>query len=122
MDAYMILYTNIKPLVRHDLIHNFRLGFSPDPWCILTPALCIACQAFPDIHSDRRVNAHTGYDCLAPGQTRKLINDIPARRFYGLCDLRLVSRIDYTHSDPVSYTHLRAHETRHDLVCRLLLA
>src|SRR5450759_814079 len=29
-----------------------------------------------------------------------------------------------THSPgqhPVSYTHLRAHETRHDLVCRLLL-
>src|SRR5450756_2973385 len=25
------------------------------------------------------------------------------------------------HSPPVSYTHLRAHETRHDLVCRLLL-
>src|SRR5450756_2646507 len=25
------------------------------------------------------------------------------------------------HTDPVSYTHLRAHETRHDLVCRLLL-
>ena len=24
-------------------------------------------------------------------------------------------------SDAVSYTHLRAHETRHDLVCRLLL-
>src|SRR5450759_5811039 len=24
-------------------------------------------------------------------------------------------------SMPVSYTHLRAHETRHDLVCRLLL-
>src|SRR5665648_1170720 len=23
-------------------------------------------------------------------------------------------------SSPVSYTHLRAHETRHDLVCRLL--
>src|SRR5450756_159836 len=26
-----------------------------------------------------------------------------------------------TSSTPVSYTHLRAHETRHDLVCRLLL-
>src|SRR5450756_713545 len=26
-----------------------------------------------------------------------------------------------TRFDPVSYTHLRAHETRHDLVCRLLL-
>src|SRR5450759_4016671 len=24
-------------------------------------------------------------------------------------------------SYPVSYTHLRAHETRHDIVCRLLL-
>src|SRR5450756_1230740 len=27
----------------------------------------------------------------------------------------------WTHLVPVSYTHLRAHETRHDLVCRLLL-
>src|SRR5450756_3044831 len=26
-----------------------------------------------------------------------------------------------TVTDAVSYTHLRAHETRHDLVCRLLL-
>src|SRR5450759_3295170 len=26
-----------------------------------------------------------------------------------------------SHLMPVSYTHLRAHETRHDLVCRLLL-
>src|SRR5450756_3214176 len=26
-----------------------------------------------------------------------------------------------TPADPVSYTHLRAHETRHDIVCRLLL-
>ena len=25
------------------------------------------------------------------------------------------------YAEPVSYTHLRAHETRHDLVCRLLL-
>ena len=28
---------------------------------------------------------------------------------------------DAAHIVPVSYTHLRAHETRHDLVCRLLL-
>ena len=27
----------------------------------------------------------------------------------------------YLNGEPVSYTHLRAHETRHDLVCRLLL-
>src|SRR5450759_180949 len=29
------------------------------------------------------------------------------------------SRVLYHSGDPVSYTHLRAHETRHDLVCRL---
>src|SRR5450756_2987745 len=28
---------------------------------------------------------------------------------------------DFQYPWPVSYTHLRAHETRHDLVCRLLL-
>src|SRR5450759_5868502 len=28
---------------------------------------------------------------------------------------------DVAEVDPVSYTHLRAHETRHDIVCRLLL-
>src|SRR5450759_5437538 len=32
----------------------------------------------------------------------------------------LATRHDPRHL-PVSYTHLRAHETRHDLVCRLLL-
>src|SRR5450756_3108350 len=30
-------------------------------------------------------------------------------------------QIDLHTREPVSYTHLRAHETRHDLVCRLLL-
>src|SRR5665648_337002 len=35
---------------------------------------------------------------------------------------RLVSEAQRIHlAHPVSYTHLRAHETRHDLVCRLLL-
>src|SRR5450756_2952674 len=29
--------------------------------------------------------------------------------------------VDLVVVGPVSYTHLRAHETRHDLVCRLLL-
>ena len=29
--------------------------------------------------------------------------------------------LGHTHYGAVSYTHLRAHETRHDLVCRLLL-
>src|SRR5450756_2921496 len=32
-----------------------------------------------------------------------------------------ISRSHAKAPDAVSYTHLRAHETRHDLVCRLLL-
>src|SRR5450756_782562 len=32
-----------------------------------------------------------------------------------------VSTVGLIKTLPVSYTHLRAHETRHDLVCRLLL-
>src|SRR5450756_517862 len=32
-----------------------------------------------------------------------------------------VSSSNVSCQKPVSYTHLRAHETRHDLVCRLLL-
>src|SRR5450756_2803017 len=32
-----------------------------------------------------------------------------------------ISSFDSSCSGTVSYTHLRAHETRHDLVCRLLL-
>src|SRR5450759_5656100 len=31
------------------------------------------------------------------------------------------TQVPSTNLGPVSYTHLRAHETRHDLVCRLLL-
>src|SRR5659263_784853 len=43
-----------------------------------------------------------------------------------ICDAapNLSGSWNYDHArsiDPVSYTHLRAHETRHDLVCRLLL-
>src|SRR5450756_189407 len=34
---------------------------------------------------------------------------------------RLVSALLRKMLETVSYTHLRAHETRHDLVCRLLL-
>src|SRR5450756_443038 len=37
-------------------------------------------------------------------------------------DERFGDTAEIIHADfPVSYTHLRAHETRHDLVCRLLL-
>src|SRR5450759_3496172 len=42
--------------------------------------------------------------------------DVPSGRLVGLLGPSGSGK-----STPVSYTHLRAHETRHDLVCRLLL-
>src|SRR5450756_3189928 len=51
-----------------------------------------------------------------------------ARRIYGVLERQFRRYFDIaikqrgqTGANPVSYTHLRAHETRHDLVCRLLL-
>src|SRR5450759_5531013 len=43
----------------------------------------------------------------------------PWRLFFGR--LLLTDRLWNCSVETVSYTHLRAHETRHDLVCRLLL-
>ena len=46
-------------------------------------------------------------------------------KFYAALDAAELRRPDFTVLThwhwAVSYTHLRAHETRHDLVCRLLL-
>src|SRR5450759_6022396 len=51
-----------------------------------------------------------------------LIRDILPVMFMSVLPLLalLYARVAYR-IDAVSYTHLRAHETRHDLVCRLLL-
>src|SRR5450756_825975 len=52
----------------------------------------------------------------------------PLGRLMGLGDWRMIVALltsffakENVIATPVSYTHLRAHETRHDLVCRLLL-
>src|SRR5450756_736165 len=41
---------------------------------------------------------------------------------HGMMTLSFMGKIvtDWAYPGAVSYTHLRAHETRHDLVCRLL--
>src|SRR5450756_1997153 len=49
-------------------------------------------------------------------EDRKQLMDISRR--VKKCGARILRGGAYK---PVSYTHLRAHETRHDLVCRLLL-
>src|SRR5450756_2755298 len=52
------------------------------------------------------------------GPLLKQSSDITMTGLNPDCSLPLVGSSD---AYPVSYTHLRAHETRHDLVCRLLL-
>src|SRR5665648_718306 len=41
-----------------------------------------------------------------------------ADHIFGLDDIRSFNWLRKSPMDAVSYTHLRAHETRHDLVCR----
>src|SRR5665648_705461 len=49
-----------------------------------------------------------------------LPQDIPDSIEVNVSELKLGENITFGDIIPVSYTHLRAHETRHDLVCRLL--
>src|SRR5665648_1189120 len=75
----------------------------------------------------------TGAPTVAPSGTMLIIdaaeqrmNRTPTAIAFPLYDF-IVSRLRCLNTGtrrqgdaPVSYTHLRAHETRHDLVCRLL--
>ena len=51
----------------------------------------------------------------------KLTFHVDPRQKRNLLSVGLFRKRTLIISYPVSYTHLRAHETRHDLVCRLLL-
>ena len=53
------------------------------------------------------------------GLTPEQIETPQTAQEYYLDSLSAILRANI--GQPVSYTHLRAHETRHDLVCRLLL-
>src|SRR5678810_772602 len=48
-------------------------------------------------------------------------SDVYKRQVYGCCELELRCSNSDPNAAPVSYTHLRAHETGRNLVCRLLL-
>src|SRR5450759_2630857 len=70
------------------------------------------------------IEAETGKQCLTEAETRKpdlIVLDLGLPDMDGvdvIKELRTWSFVPVI--IPVSYTHLRAHETRHDLVCRLL--
>ena len=65
-------------------------------------------------------NRATGSLCRRLGVEDGLILDPPLFEFF-LKDDALGDPLINENHIPVSYTHLRAHETREDLVCRLLL-
>src|SRR5450759_620575 len=61
-------------------------------------------------------------DCLCRRRVRDDWRDVLVFVFWSFSDNTLVPPLlNITLIVSVSYTHLRAHETRHDLVCRLLL-
>ena len=78
-----------------DKIHEVDLKETMETSYIDYAMSVIASRALPDVR-----------DGLKPVQRRVL---------YSMVEL------NNGPDKPVSYTHLRAHETRHDLVCRLLL-
>src|SRR5450759_5154457 len=53
--------------------------------------------------------------------TEKCVEIADSCTLCGKCDYQCYFVNEMRPSKAVSYTHLRAHETRHDLVCRLLL-
>src|SRR5659263_730491 len=82
---------------------------NPSAWdCSIWRCLCISQS--PAGRADTEYLARDEASILVLfGQVQTSINSL---------DRRWIERWS---SIPVSYTHLRAHETRHDLVCRLLL-
>ena len=66
---------------------------------------------FAAIRDGRWQDAQIGLDAMAPGPLHS----------YARAELYTAKGSSRVEMEPVSYTHLRAHETRGNLVCRLLL-
>ena len=65
-----------------------------------------------------------GISCTGANLEEDVFLLVAQSKYESIEDWRSLSSKDDTElldRKPVSYTHLRAHETRHDLVCRLLL-
>src|SRR5665648_1093473 len=83
---------------------------------------------FPPTFSLRRIassKAWASYGLIIEGTPSRMrvfvIGSIRTSDVSGTCLRQTTKCTNIPSSIAVSYTHLRAHETRHDLVCRLLL-
>src|SRR5450759_5565302 len=104
-----------------------RIWFTPTGVCTRNVGIPVSWQIGPlsstAISTLERMISSACEDCVA-GVSWLAASDIAARTSGGrLVDVWVISsnRLPARNSilRPVSYTHLRAHETRHDLVCRL---
>src|SRR5450756_3220567 len=101
----------------------------PDPVAELSisaraPAMVFAIQATPAVMTGKRWSWGAYSQADAPGRPGPVEVSCGALTYISpiipLSVLALSSEQASGHvRGPVSYTHLRAHETRHDLVCRL---
>src|SRR5450756_2664686 len=87
-----------------------------DRWSCGHPAR-VACASVYSAFSTRTVHSYRGSWFPTPWSGRPLVT----HWLSGSPSIAVERRTSSTWKPPVSYTHLRAHETRHDLVCRLLL-
>src|SRR5450756_1836105 len=74
----------------------------PVPFTAIAPLTCLA-------------------SCFGPEKKRMPMEVWPPAISFARADFSVQRTWGGQFSSSVSYTHLRAHETRHDLVCRLLL-
>ena len=101
----------------------FASANAAHPQALLQAGLAQECQGFAGnqlMLTARRSPDNDGLDWLALLSTPRLrlATSTPGCDPSGDYTWQLFARIE---ARSVSYTHLRAHETRHDLVCRLLL-
>src|SRR5450756_1766441 len=115
-----------KPLNELDPKLFIRLGSFVKPYTVkmLISILCMLMTSATSLIAPTLLRYAIDYGMVA--QNLVVINQIvivyvlayTANWFFTYWQTYLMSKVG---QDTVSYTHLRAHETRHDLVCRLLL-
>src|SRR5450756_3058554 len=104
-------------------------AWDPPPKLILRVSICVL---LTDLTSLSALIALNSGGVIGSSVLIVTVTSCPVERFLTesyfsrtprsiIATLSQTSCTSYNRCEPVSYTHLRAHETRHDLVCRLLL-
>src|SRR5450759_5795531 len=102
------------------MAHNDNCTFFPPDRNLMGHSILLAFAAWV-WHGGAVYVPHQGYFALDIPDAGNGIYDMPPVEEVCLAHQTVACRQKKGCRGPVSYTHLRAHETRHDLVCRLLL-